>query len=142
MLCVVSAAAVFAATTNPSDLLRGLVQQARVPYKLAFTALAGYRMLPLLAVEYDIIRAAHRIRGVPEGSGFTGKLTRLKSYGVPLLAGAVRRAEKMALALDARAFGAYPTRTNCHPRAFRPVDWAFLASGLAILFLITWQQGY
>nr|MDQ2697790.1 energy-coupling factor transporter transmembrane protein EcfT [Actinomycetota bacterium] len=34
------------------------------------------------------------------------------SYAVPLLASAIRHAERVALAMDARAFGAHPTRTE------------------------------
>ncbi|MGQ9698730.1 MAG: energy-coupling factor transporter transmembrane component T family protein, partial [Armatimonadota bacterium] len=93
MLCVVAGALVFGATTNPSDLLRALTQQRWLSYRLGFAALAGYRMLPLLATEYGIIRAAHRLRGVPEARGMVGRAQRLVSYGIPLLAGAVRRAE-------------------------------------------------
>jgi hypothetical protein len=33
---------------------------------------------------------------------------------VPLLAGAIRHAERVALAMDARAFGAHPDRTERH----------------------------
>jgi energy-coupling factor transport system permease protein len=137
MLCVVTAALVFAATTDPSDLLRALVHQARVPYRAAFAALAGYRMLPLLAEEYRLIRAAHRVRGVPDANGVMGRLRRIRTLGIPLLAGAIRRAERMALALDARAFGAFPSRTSYRHVPFRTSDWALLVGGVGALATVT-----
>lgn len=133
MLCVVAGALVFGATTDPSDLLRALTQQKWLSYRLGFAALAGYRMLPLLATEYGIIRAAHRLRGVPETGGLTGRVRRMVGYGIPLLAGAVRRAERMSLAMEARAFGAHSTRTNWREYPLRPADWLVGACGTAVL---------
>ena len=45
---------------------------------------------------------------------------------MPLLAGAIRHAERIALAMDARAFGAHPTRTERHIVRFRARDWVFM----------------
>ena len=50
---------------------------------------------------------------------------------MPLLAGAIRHAERVALAMDARAFGAYPDRTERHIVPFRVRDTVFV-----VLFLV------
>ena len=44
---------------------------------------------------------------------------------VPLLAGAIRHAERVALAMDARAFGAHPDRTERYLVPWRRRDTAF-----------------
>ena len=44
---------------------------------------------------------------------------------VPLLASSIRHADRMALAMESRAFGAHPTRTERTPSRWRPRDTAF-----------------
>jgi len=62
---------------------------------------------------------------------------------VPLLAGAIRHAERVALAMDARAFGAYPDRTERHIVPFRARDVVFTvlfvaASATILIALYPW----
>jgi energy-coupling factor transport system permease protein len=52
---------------------------------------------------------------------------------VPLLTGAIRKAERVALAMDARGFGAYPTRTYYRRSVF---TWRDLAFGLGSVVVI------
>jgi energy-coupling factor transport system permease protein len=125
-------------TTNGPDLVRSLVQQLRVPYRIGYTALAAYRFVPRFAHELEIIRAAHRVRGMTTGRGPIAGLRRYFGYVVPLLASAIRHAERVALSMDSRAFGAHPTRTERHIVPFRARDWVFIGLfwvGTAALFL-------
>lgn len=114
------------ATSTGPDLTRSLVQQLRVPYRIGYTALAAFRFVPRFGHELDVIRSAHRVRGMIGGRGPIAALRRYFGYVVPLLAGAIRHAERVALAVDARAFGAYPTRTERHIVPFRIRDWMFM----------------
>jgi energy-coupling factor transport system permease protein len=123
---------VFVRTTSPGDFILSLVHQLHLNYRLAYGVLAGYRMLPLLGEEYALIRAAHRVRGVREGGGPAGRVSRARRYAVPLLAGAVRRAGRVALAMDARGFGALPTRTYRRRIGVAGRDWVFLASVIVL----------
>jgi energy-coupling factor transport system permease protein len=116
-------------TTGP-DLVRASVQQLRVPYRIGYTALAAFRFVPRFGHELEVIRQAHRVRGAHGGRGPISAIARWTGYIVPLLAGAIRHAERVALAMDARAFGAYPDRTERHVVSFRARDVVF-----AILFL-------
>jgi energy-coupling factor transport system permease protein len=111
VLFLVSTSLLFVATTDPHELVLSLVQQARLGYKLAFALLVAYRFLPLFADEYANIRAAARVRGIGSDRGFLARFRSLRREAVPLLASAIRRAERLAIAMDSRAFGAYPTRT-------------------------------
>lgn len=132
-------------TTGP-DLARSLVQQLRVPYRVGYTALAAFRFVPRFAYELDVIRQAHRVRGAHAGRTPWAAVARGLGYVVPLLAGAIRHAERVAMAMDARAFGAYPTRTERHLVPFRARDVVFVvlawaASAAAFALTFPWGTG-
>lgn len=112
-------------TTSAPDIIRSMVQQLRLPYRVGYTALAAFRFVPRFATELDTIRAAHRVRGVTGGRGPIAAVRRGLGYVVPLLAGAIRHAERVALAMDARAFGASPSRTERHVIRWRVRDTVF-----------------
>jgi energy-coupling factor transport system permease protein len=114
-------------TSTGPDLVRSLVQQLRMPYRLGYTALAAYRFVPRFGHELDVIRQAHRVRGMTAGRAPYAWAKRTAGYVIPLLAGAIRHAERVALAMDARAFGAFATRTERYVIEFRARDWVFIA---------------
>ena len=127
-------------TTTGQDLVRAMVQHLRVPYRVGYTALAAFRFVPRFGPELDLLRQAHRVRGAHGGRGPFAALARGFGYVVPLLAGAIRHAERVALAMDARAFGAYPTRTERHLVPWRARDTAFVLgfwAASAAIFLLT-----
>ena len=141
---IVALALIGGLTTTGPDLVRASVQQLRVPYRIGYTALAAFRFVPRFGHELAVIRAAHRVRGHHGGRGPFARIARGWGYIVPLLAGAIRHAERVALAMDSRAFGAHPTRTERHLVPFRPRDTvfviAFIAASAAV-FVVTfpWQ---
>jgi energy-coupling factor transport system permease protein len=128
----------FSLTSDSADFVRALVQQARLPYRIGYSTLAAFRFVPMLQSEMSVVQAAHRVRGVSAARGWRGSLERLRRSAVPLLTTAIRQAERTALAMDARAFGAYDTRTYFRRMPFRWVDWAsialFWAAGALIFF--------
>ena len=133
-------------TTTGPDLVRASVQQLRVPYRIGYTALAAFRFVPRFRYELGVIRAAHRVRGHHGGRGPFARLARGWGYIVPLLAGAIRHAERVALAMDSRAFGAHPTRTERHLVPWRVRDTVFVvvavaASAVAFWMLFPWGLG-
>lgn len=132
VLCLVSTSLLFVATTEPQELVLSLIQQARLGYKLAFALLVAYRFIPVFAEEYANIRAAARVRGIGGGQGFFARLKSLRRDAVPLLASAIRRSERLAIAMDSRAFGAYPTRTYRKTMRVTGRDWLFFFCGLGM----------
>jgi energy-coupling factor transporter ATP-binding protein EcfA2/energy-coupling factor transporter transmembrane protein EcfT len=137
-------------STSGPDLVRASVQQLRVPYRIGYTALAAYRFVPRFGYELSVIRAAHRVRGhgyggPSAGRGPIARLIRGWGYIVPLLASGIRHAERVALSMDARAFGAHPTRTERHLVPWRTRDTVFTVAVLvasAAVFTATfpWQH--
>ena len=144
LAAIVALALVPGLSTTGPDLVRAAIRQLRVPYRIGYTALAAYRFVPRFGHELAVIRAAHRVRGHHGGRGPFTRIARGWGYIVPLLAGAIRHAERVALAMDARAFGAHPTRTERHIVPFRTRDVLFLvavpaASALLLALTFPWQ---
>nr|WP_239561246.1 energy-coupling factor transporter transmembrane component T [Agromyces cerinus] len=130
-------------TSTGTEFVRSMVQNLRVPYRLGYTALAALRFVPRFGHELEIIRAAHRVRGTDVGRGPVAAVRRALGYIVPLLASAIRHAERVALAMDARAFGAHRTRTERHLSPWRVRDTVFVACFLAVSIVIavlTWAR--
>ena len=146
LAAILSLALIGGLTTTGPDLVRASVQQLRLPYRVGYTALAAYRFVPRFGHELEVIRAAHRVRGHHGGRGPFSRIARAWGYVVPLLAGAIRHAERVALAMDARAFGAHPTRTERYLVPFRARDAVFIAlfwavSAALLWYLFPWQLG-
>ncbi len=120
---IVSVGAVFALTTDVTRLVDSLVQLARVSPRFAYGALAAYQAVPRLAEDLGTLRATRRLRGLRE---WHPRLV----FG--LLVRAIRHADQLAVAMDARGFGAGP-RTDYRPIAWTTLDAAVALSGLVIL---------
>jgi energy-coupling factor transport system permease protein len=135
---IVALALIAGLSTTGPDLVRSTVQQLRVPYRIGYTALAAFRFVPRFGHELEVIRQAHRVRGAHGGRGPIAAISRWSGYVVPLLAGAIRHAERVALAMDARAFGAHPDRTERHLVPFRARDVVFIVLFVAASAVIFW----
>jgi energy-coupling factor transport system permease protein len=136
---IVALALIAGLSTSGPDVVRSTVQQLRVPYRIGYTALAAFRFVPRFGHELEVIRQAHRVRGAHGGRGPFAATARWSGYIVPLLAGAIRHAERVALAMDARAFGAYPDRTERHIVPFRMRDVLFIVLFVAASAAILWS---
>ncbi len=126
VLAIAATGVVFALTTDPTRLVDALVQQARVPARFAYGALAAYQAIPRLAQDLSTLRQARRIRGLARS--WHPRLL------VGLLVRAIRHADQLALAMDARAFGSGP-RTNYRPIGWHWTDLVVGAGGIGLLLL-------
>lgn len=127
-----AASLLFVLTTDPTDFVQAVIQCLRVSYRFGYGAHAAYRFVPLFDSELATIRAAHRVRGVSDGGGLIARYRQFAGYLVPLLAGGVRKAERVALAMDARGFGAYPNRTYFRRSRLGLPDLAFAVGATAV----------
>lgn len=116
-------------TTPVHILALGLVRMG-LPYRFAYTTTAALNMVPILQSEMSTIVDAQKLRAMRTFE--KGKLwDKLRSYPAlvtPLVIGAMRRAQSMAVAMDSRAFGAMKTRTYIEDIKITPVDWFFIAA--------------
>jgi energy-coupling factor transport system permease protein len=120
-------------TIDPTDLADSLVQNARVPARFAYASLAALRLLPLLALDWRAIKMARRARGVDAGRNPVRHVQLFAGTVFTLLVGAVRRATRIALAMDARGFDAAGPRTVARRQIIRPSDVALIAGAVALL---------
>ena len=124
VVSIVSVGAVFALTTDATYLVDSLVQLAHVSPRFAYGLLAAYQAVPRLADDLTTLRGARRLRGLREWD--PGLL-------VGLLVRAIRHADQLSIAMDARGFGAGP-RTS-----YRLVRWTRLdaiVGGAALAILV------
>lgn len=132
LLAVGLSGVVFGLTTDPRDLADSLSQQAHLPPKFVYAALAAMRMGPLLALDWQMLMMARRSRGVAGG----GLLARGRLAGQALfvlLVSAIRRGTRLAMAMDARGFEAASTRTYARTPRMGSADWALVAATVALV---------
>lgn len=132
-VCVAATAGVLGfATTDPTDLADALTQQLRAPARFTIGALAALRLLPLLAAEWRQITSARRARGLEGGKHPVRRARLFASTMFALLVGAMRRAGRLAAAMDARGFDAGIPRTHAREQRMRPGDWVVAAAALLV----------
>ena len=107
VLAVAAVGVAFALTTEATRLADALVQQAHLPERFAAGALAAQQAVPRLALDLATLRQARRVRGL-----------RHPRLLLALLILAVRRAGRVALAMDARGFA-----SGAPPSRYRVVAW-------------------
>ena len=133
---IILSSLVFVRTTDPRDLAIALVTQMKIPYRIAYAFFIALRIIPTVEDEIKTIRAAQAVRGVARQGGVAGRIREMKRYAMPLLVGSLRRASMMVMSMEARAFGAYPTRTFVDAPRMRPVGIAVTA--LTLTAVVAW----
>lgn len=132
------ASVVLTSTTSPTELSRSLEQflrpleTLRVPvHDVATIVSIALRFIPVTFDEFQVVRAAQASRGAGFSSG--GLASRLRAWQtvlIPLFVGLFRRADVLALAMDARCYGAGKP-THLSDRPFTVAAGAALVAGLA-----------
>jgi len=123
-------------TTEPDQFFRGLVAM-RAPYSVSFMAVTAIRFIPIVAQEFATVRAAMRLKGYrPFQHGVRDTLATEVAGLRPVLAGAVRRSEEVALAIVTRGFAFGQKRTSLHETRLHPGHWAALLAMLALLLAV------
>lgn len=117
--------------SDPTRMADSLVQQWHVPDRFAYGTLGALRVAPLMADDWAVITAARRLRGI--GSG--GPAARIRDFGdrlLVMLVAAIRGAERLALAMDARGFDSGVRRSHFRELRVGRRDWLTLGLALAV----------
>lgn len=128
-------------TTSPVALADGLervlrpLERFKVPaHDLAIIITIALRFIPLFSEEADKVSKAQKARGASlESGGLPQRLRSLVAILVPLLVGAFRRADELAVAMESRCYRGGQGRTRLRPETRGSRDWLALALGLALL---------
>lgn len=102
---LLAASVLFLSTTKIEEFTYGL-QKMKVPYRVSFAISLAFRLVPLFIDSALTIVDAQRLRGYDFNEG--GPLERIRRYVpvvIPVFMGALRKANNMAMALEARGFG-------------------------------------
>ena len=129
-------------TTTPNDLTDGLEKglrplgKIRVPvHEIAMMMSIALRFIPILLEETDKIMKAQMARGADFESG--NILKRAKSMIpilVPLFISAFRRANDLAMAMEARCYRGGEGRTKMKPLIYQKRD--YIAYGIFAMYLL------
>lgn len=128
LLVMITVLPLVSMTTPVHIFTLGLVRLG-LSYRLAYTMTTALNLIPILQTEANVIVDAQRLRAfrVFESGSFLDKLRAYPSLVTPLIIGAMRRAQLIAVAMDSRAFGASANRTYIQDIRLRSRDWAFIA---------------
>ena len=129
-------------TTTPNDLTDGLekglrpLKKIHVPvHEIAMMMSIALRFIPILLEETDKIMKAQMARGADFESG--NVIQRAKSMIpilVPLFISAFRRANDLAMAMEARCYHGGEGRTKMKPLIYKKCD--FAAYGIFVIYLL------
>ena len=137
LMLLIMGSSVMTLTTTPNQLTDGLESLMRplkifkVPvHEMAMMMSIALRFIPILMEETDKIMKAQMARGADfETGGLIARAKAMVPLLVPLFVGAFRRAEELALAMDARCYRGGKGRTRMKQLKFQGID------GLAALVI-------
>lgn len=126
-------------TTTSNDLTDALndflkpLRALRVPTQdIAMMVSIALRFIPVTAEEFSQVRAAQWARGAAFSSGtLVERLRAWQTVLIPLFVGLFRRADNLAVAMEARCYGMGDVRTELCPRRFSGASAMILVAGLA-----------
>lgn len=147
LVLIVGATTLLTAVTKPLDLAYGLgwafgpLKYLRLPVsELAMVMSIALRFIPVLSEEARRIQLAQKARGIEIDDKPLSRAASLVSIIVPLFAGALRQADELGLALEARGYVPGRPRGRLYPLRFGPADFAGLAlCASAALAALLWM---
>lgn len=127
--------ALFALTTDPGAFIKSLMADCRLSPRIGFSLFSAFQLVPDLAAQAQQIRLARAMRRGRPPRRIPGPLE-AASLVVPLLAYAIRRAGRAAIAMEARGLGAAGARTVIGAPRWRLADLVFILTALTLLALL------
>ena len=117
--------------SDPTRMADSLVQQWHIPDRFAYGTLGALRVAPFMADDWTLIAAARRLRGI-QPRGAVGRIRDAGDRLVVMLVAAIRRAERLALAMDARGFDSGIKRSHFREVRVGWRDWLTMAVAAAV----------
>jgi energy-coupling factor transport system permease protein len=110
-LSIILLSYLFVLTTEPNDLAYALMR-AGLPYRYGFALITALRLVPTFEQEGQIVYNAQLARGVRYDVRSPRRfLTLARQFTLPLLVSALGKVDGLAVSMEGRCFGKYPTRT-------------------------------
>jgi energy-coupling factor transport system permease protein len=125
--------ALFALTTDPGAFVRSLMAYCRLSPRVGYALFAVMQLVPDLASEAQQMRLARAMKSGRRPPALPGP-REASSLAIPLLAYAVRRAGRTAIAMEARGLSTGP-RTLANVPQFTRGDAVFVVLAIAAMVL-------
>ena len=130
LIYLIIGSSVMTLTTTPNDLTDGLekalgpLRKVHVPvHEIAMMMSIALRFIPILLEETDKIMKAQMARGADfESGGLIKKAKNMIPLLVPLFISAFRRANDLAMAMEARGYHGGEGRTKMKPLVYKSRD--------------------
>lgn len=144
-LCVlVFGASMMTFTTTPNQLTSGMerlfrpLKKFHVPvHEIAMMMSIALRFIPILLEETDKIIKAQAARGADfETGGLVKRAKSLVPILIPLFISAFRRANELAMAMEARCYRGGENRTQMKPLSYGKTDYMVYAGMLVYLVIL------
>lgn len=133
---VIIVSATILATSNSRDIVQGLIQW-KIPYEISFMVSVGIRFLPMLTEEIKDSVNAIQLRGIElEKIPFKRKLKMYSYIFTPIVSSSILKAQNLSVAMEARAFRAFPQRTSYRVLKMTFIDYAIIIFSLCIAIII------
>jgi energy-coupling factor transport system permease protein len=126
--------ALFVLTTDPGALVKAMMVSWRLSPRIGYSLFSALHLTLDMASEAQQMRMARAVRRGRPPRRIPGPLE-TASLVVPLLAYAIRRASRAAIAMEARGLGAVARRTVFAAPRYRLDDLVFAASAAMLLVL-------
>lgn len=125
-------------TTDPNHLVVSLVRLG-LPYKLAFVVTSTLRFFPLIFDEIQAVIRTQRLRGfAPEDLSAVQRLRIYAKVAVPVILGALNKAQQTEVVLQAKGFSGSARRTYLHHPRFGTRDTATVLGACLLITAAAW----
>ena len=125
-------------STDPEALIRTLTTTFHMPYRLGAAGTAAIAFITRFHGDFVLLRTARALRGVGGRWGMFAPVVRWIGSILPLMILAIQHAERVALSMDSRAFGAHRRRTELTDEPWRARDWGVVVLTWALV-AFTWN---
>ncbi|WP_274651383.1 energy-coupling factor transporter transmembrane component T family protein [Paenibacillus humicola] len=132
---MVLSAGIWMATTSPQKMTAAFLKLG-LPYKAAMSVSFAIRLVPLVGAEWVTVVEAQKSRGYDYKSG--NPLARIRKSVMilgPMLLRSIDIAQSLAIALEARAFGARKNRTCITEVQLKSFDYIVMLAALGAIVL-------
>ena len=141
LVLLVAGTSIMTLTTTPNDLTDGLekglgfLKAVKVPvHEIGMMMSIALRFIPILIEEVNKIMKAQEARGADfETGSLIAKAKAMVPLLIPLFVSAFRRANDLAMAMEARCYHGGDGRTKLHPLKYQKED--FIAYAVLFLYL-------
>ena len=146
LILLVSTTSLLTLTTSPialTDAIEGILSPLRpigVPaHELAMMMTIALRFIPTLLEEAEKIMKAQKARGADFESGsIVQRAKAMIPLLVPLFISSFRRADDLALAMEARCYRGGKGRTRMKILKVTPTDWMTLSGFVTMMVVLVW----